>query len=290
MRLDLNSIEALDSVVRHGGVTRAAARLHKVQSAVTYQIRKLERQLGVTLLDRSAYRVKLTAAGEAVLAEGRRLMAQADHLAALAREFNEGFEPRLTLVVDGILYLDPVLKAMKSLVDSKVPTRVQVKVEFLGGVQYRFDSDSADLMLVKEFTPRVGLQAQALPEVRCVLCAAAAHPLARQRNVSLSDLQEHVELTVQDSSGQGNDRHMFGGERIFYLSGFSTKKEALLMGLGFGWMPEYLVARELRSGRLREVKFVGGSKYAFSPMLVSRRDRPPGRAAMHLIELLKSGY
>jgi DNA-binding transcriptional LysR family regulator len=290
MRPDLDALEALDAVVVHGGVAQAAAHLHKVQSAVTYQLRKLERQLGVALLDRSGYRVCLTAAGEAVLVEGRRLLAQAEHLRAVAQEFEAGYEPRLTLVVDGIMRLEPVFQALKMLVNAKIPTRVQVRVEFLGGVQHRFETDSADLMLVKDFLPRSGLQAQALPELVCILCAAPEHPLAGMKRVSLSALHDHVELSVQDSSGQGADRHMFGGDRVFYLSGFIPKKQALLMGLGFGWMPHYLCKEELRAGALREIKFAGGSRYRFTPQLVQRRDRRLGRAATQLVALLEEGY
>ena len=80
MRLDLDGLEALDAVVRCGGFARAADGLHKVQSAISYQVRKLERQLGVPILNRSGYRVELTAAGEAILAEGRRLLAEARHV------------------------------------------------------------------------------------------------------------------------------------------------------------------------------------------------------------------
>jgi DNA-binding transcriptional LysR family regulator len=290
MRPDLDAIEALDAVIRHGGIAQAAAQLHKVQSAITYQVRKLEEQLGIEVLDRSGYRVRLTPAGEAVLAEGRRLIAQAEHVASIARQFTEGFEPRLTLVVDGILPLEPALKALKTLADERVPTRVQVKVEFLGGVQFRFEQDSADLMLVKDFEPEVGLQPEALPDIVCVLCAARGHPLAGRSAVNLSTLHEHVELSVQDSSGQGNDRHMFGGERVFYLSGFAAKKQALLMGLGFGWMPDYLVRRELRSGALCEVSFAGGSRYRFTPLIVRRLDRPIGRSTKRLADLLRAGY
>jgi DNA-binding transcriptional LysR family regulator len=290
VRPDLDALEALDAVIRHGGVAQAAAQLHKVQSAVTYQVRKLEQQLGIAILDRSGYRVRLTPAGEAVLTEGRRLIAQAEHLASIARQFTEGFEPRLTLVVDGILPLEPALTALKTLADERVPPRVLVKVEFLGGVQFRFEQDSADLMLVKDFQPTAGLEPQALPDIVCVLCAARSHPLAGKPAVDLSLLHEHVELSVQDSSGQGNDRHMFGGERVFYLSGFAAKKQALLMGLGFGWMPDYLVQRELRSGALAEVRFAGGSRYRFTPLMVRRLDRPLGRSAKRLADLLRAGY
>lgn len=287
MRPDLDALQALDAVIRHGGFARAASALNKVQSAVSYQVGKLERQLELRLLDRSGYRVRLTPAGEAVLGEGRRLIAQADQLTAMAQQFAAGWEPRLTVILDGILPLEPTLRALKTLADERVPTRIQIKVEFLGGVQFRFDEDAADLMLVKDYLGRANLEARALPDVECVLCVAPAHPLAKRRKVSLGELHEHVELSVQDSSGRGDDRHMFGGERVFYLSGFITKKQALSMGLGFGWMPLYLVERELRSGALRELRYQGGSRYRFTPLLVHRLDVPLGRTGKRLIELLQ---
>src|SRR5579859_7722661 len=107
MRPDLDALEALDAVVRHGGIAQAAAQLNKVQSAITYQVRKLEEQLGIAILDRSGYRVRLTPAGEAVLSEARRLLGLAEHIGTIAGQFQEGWEPRLTLVVDGILALEP---------------------------------------------------------------------------------------------------------------------------------------------------------------------------------------
>ncbi len=286
MQWDLDALRALDAVVREGGFAKAAERLNKAQSAVSYQVRKLEQALGVPLLDRSAYRATLTPAGESILAEARRLLTQAEQVEGLARQFAEGWEPRLALVIDGILPLTPIMTALKQLADESVPTRVQVKVEFLYGVQYRFDKEAADLMLVKDFQRNAYLQAQPLPEVECVLCVAPGHALAGQIRVGLAELQRHVELSVQDSSDRGDDRHMFGGERVFYLSGFIVKKQALLMGLGFGWMPRYLVDRELAEGRLLEVDFVGGSRYRFTPHLVSRMDRPLGRAGQKLAHYL----
>ena len=93
-RPDLDAVEALDAVVRHGGFAHAAAALHRVPSAVSYQVAKLEEQLGVKLLDRSGYRVRLTPAGEAVLKEGQKLLAQARHPARmLARRGCQGLAP-----------------------------------------------------------------------------------------------------------------------------------------------------------------------------------------------------
>lgn len=288
MRIDLEGLEALDAVVRHGGLAHAAERLHKVQSTVSYQLRKLEQQLGTPVLDRSGYRVRLTPAGEAILAEGRRLLAEARRVEALAQQLAGGWEARLQVIVDGILPTEPVLAAFKALADERIPTRLQAKVGFMHGVQHGFDRDDADLMLVKDYRPQPWLQTEDLPEIECVLCVAPSHPLASTDRVDLGALQDHVELSVQDSSGSHDDPHGFGGERVFHLSDFGAKKQALLMGVGFGWMPAYLVADELRSRRLQELDYAGGSRYRFTPRLVWRTDRPPGPAGRRLAELLKA--
>ena len=287
MKIDLDALQALDAVVRHGTVAAAASQLNKVASAVSYQIRKLEEQLRLPLLDRSGYRVRLTPEGEAVLADGRRLLEQAHHLEALAQQLASGWEAKLTVVVDGILPLADTLQALKQLADEGVPTRIQLKIEFLNGVQHRFDADGADLMLAKNYLPDAACRARALPEVECVLCVAPTHPLAvLGRPATRADLHAHVELTVQDSSGKADERHLFGGERVFYLSGFVAKRQALLMGMGFGWMPRYLADDLLDDGHLHELVCDSGSRYRFTPWLVERVDRPPGRAGRRLADLL----
>lgn len=69
---------------------RAAARLNMTQPPLSRQIQKLERSVGVRLLERDKRRVALTAAGEAFLDEARRLLALADTAPALARRISQG--------------------------------------------------------------------------------------------------------------------------------------------------------------------------------------------------------
>jgi DNA-binding transcriptional LysR family regulator len=285
--MDVDALRALDAVVREGGVARAAARLNRVQSAVSYQVGKLEAQVGTALLDRSGYRVRLTPAGEVILAEGRKLLAQADHMQALADQFASGWEPRLTVVVDGVLPLEPVLTALKTMTDEDVPTSIRVRVEFLRGVQQRFEAEGADFMLVKDLEAHPDLEVKPLRDVECVLCVGPPHALASRKRVDRDDLQRCVELSIQDSGDQGDDRHMFGSERVVFFPGFVAKKQALAMGLGFGWMPAYMVEDDLASGALSEVRYDGGSRYSFRPYLVRRNGRPLGRAGLRLASLIE---
>ncbi len=292
MRISLDAVEALEAIQETGSFAGAARRLHKVQSAVSYGIRQLEEALGVELFDRSGHRAQLTDAGRVVLEEGRQLLARARRLEALGAHFQAGWEPRLEVVVDGILPMEPILRAFHQLADEGVPTRLQVKVEFLGGVQDRFEKDRADLMLVKDFTPGPSLTAHPLPEVEAVLVASASHPLVQEEGpVTLEALQRHVELTVHDSSEslRATRTHRFGGDRVFFLSDFLTKRAAVRMGLGFGWMPLYLVQEGLATGELREVRYQSGSRFRFAPSLVHPADRPLGRAGQRLFALLTEG-
>src|SRR4051794_31928322 len=64
---------------------RAAAREHIVQSAVSQQLQRLERELGVPLLERTTHHVQLTAAGHVFLIEARKVLAQVERAAVAAR-------------------------------------------------------------------------------------------------------------------------------------------------------------------------------------------------------------
>jgi DNA-binding transcriptional LysR family regulator len=291
MQFDLGGLEAFVAVVDCGGIGRAAQRLRKAQSAVSRQIRKLEEQLAVELFNRNGYRVQLTAAGEAVLTEGRRVLSQAELVGSVAQQFTQGWEPRLLVIIDGILPLDPILDGLKTLAAEGLPTRIQLKVEFLSGVSARFEREQGDLMLLVDSDSRPVHEEQSLPEMNCMLCVACDHPLARRKSVALAELQQHVELSVQNSNEeQRSDRHFFGCERGFYLSSFQAKKQALLMGVGFGWMPLYLIRNEVRCGQLREVKYTGGSRFRFTPRLVRRSDRKLGKTGQRLVELLRAAH
>ncbi|MCW8885457.1 MAG: LysR family transcriptional regulator [Motiliproteus sp.] len=293
MKLDMESLRVLDAIIEAGSFGRAAERLCKAQSAISYQIKKLEQQLGFEIFDRSSYRATLTARGEILWSEGRRMLELASRIEHLASRYQEGWEPSLQLVIDAALPMDPVLSALKTLVQQQIPTRTQVKVEALGGVQQRFQQDRYDLMLVKDYQPRLTLKAIPLPAITVVLVAHRDHPLSEQSSVNLDQLYDHVELTIQDSRediSAAEDPLQFGGDRVFFMNGFVTKKNALLQGLGFGWMPLFMIGDEIQTGELQELKLETDSRVTFTPQLVYDTQRPLGKAGEMISELILKEY
>jgi DNA-binding transcriptional LysR family regulator len=84
--LDLSDLRIFSTVVRQGGVTRAAERLHRVQSNVTTRIRQLEEDLGVALFIREGKRLHLAPAGQMLLGYADRLLALADEARAAVQD------------------------------------------------------------------------------------------------------------------------------------------------------------------------------------------------------------
>lgn len=76
--MDLAALRIFSTVVREGGVTRAAERLHRVQSNVTTRIRQLEEDLGVDLFIREGKRLHLAPAGQVLLDYADKLLSLAD--------------------------------------------------------------------------------------------------------------------------------------------------------------------------------------------------------------------
>lgn len=84
--MDLAALTIFRAVVRENGITRAAAKLNRVQSNVTTRIRQLEEQLGTELFTRDGRRLVLTPAGETLLPYAERLLALADEARHAVRE------------------------------------------------------------------------------------------------------------------------------------------------------------------------------------------------------------
>ena len=98
-----DALEMMDTIARTGSFAAAARELGKVPSALTYSVRQLEESLDVLLFDRSSRQAQLTAAGEELLREGRRLLQQIDAVAHRVQRVATGWEPSLTIAVDNIL-------------------------------------------------------------------------------------------------------------------------------------------------------------------------------------------
>src|SRR3954449_12644020 len=102
--LDLELLRSFVSVVDAGGFTRAGERVHRTQSTVSQQIKRLEDDVGQPLLDRTGKNVTPTEAGERLLSYARRLLSLADEARDVLARPADGGVVRLGIPEDFAAY------------------------------------------------------------------------------------------------------------------------------------------------------------------------------------------
>ncbi|GAA3061647.1 LysR family transcriptional regulator [Streptomyces glomeratus] len=161
---------------------RAAGKLHIVQSAVSQQIRRLERELGAELFDRSPRHVRLTAAGERLLPEARAVLAAADRARAAVLP-PAGL--RLGTSTGLGAHLDRVLAAF-----ARRRPEVPVELVSLPAAQRlaRVADGRLDAAFVRAAEPVPGVRVLPLWQDPLVAALPAGHPLATRAEIPLDEL------------------------------------------------------------------------------------------------------
>ena len=292
IRFTIDQLLVLEATARLGSFSKAAQELHRVPSAVTYSVKMLEEALGVSIFDRTGARATLTSAGHRILEEAQGVLMKGEGLQRLAGQLSNEWEAELRIVVDGVLPIQPITQTLAALQMPDIPTRIRFDVEFQEGVVHRFLNDRCDIMLCLDILDNdLRINKESLPSLDLLLVCGAEHALANLGSLTKSDLEQHIEILVKDSAPEFVDvpkASFLGSRHLVYLSDFHAKKQAIEAGVGFGWLPRYLIRDELANGRIIHLESLELSQWTYDPQLVTWKNRPLGRAGRQFIELLRA--
>ena len=243
--MELRQLRYLDAVARHRSFTHAALDLHIAQSALSQQVRRLERELGVELLRRTTRRVEVTEAGELVLARARRALAEVDGIRA-DLDALQGLA-RGTLRLGGVPPVGPVhpaaLIADFSRAHSGVAITVREDVAFTLLAQLR--NRCLDLvMALVDPDDLDGLEGVRLLEEELVVIAPLDHPLARAKRVRAERLTGEALVSYGVGSTLRDELLALvpGGRVVAEANDLETVRELTARGLGVTLMPRSVVA------------------------------------------------
>ncbi|MBO1907622.1 LysR family transcriptional regulator [Microvirga sp. 3-52] len=285
--LTLDQLRTFVTVADSGSFRSGAARLSRVQSAVSHAIANLEAELRVTLFDRSGHRPALTPEGQALLANARDILLRVDAMRARARDLGEGVELELALTVDTLFPIATVGAALAEMRVTYPAVSIRLAVEPLGGpITALIEKRSSLAILVGEDfrDPRIALEA--IASIEQVAVVSPKHPLAlrpRSGDVSLPDLADHLQIVLGDPTPLSEGRS-FGvlSPQTCRVSSQNAKHAMILAGLGWGRLPVWQVERDLSEGSLVRVATTAlGRKGQVSAeaYIAHRLDEPLGPAA-----------
>lgn len=286
---NLDQLRAFIAVVEAGSFSGAARRLERAQSVVSYAIANLESLLGVPLFERGKRRPTLTAAGEIVLADARRLDMLAGQLLAKTAGLRGGVEAELSLAVDVMFPLARLVDGLGAFADEFPTVALNLTIEALGGVMKLVVDGGCALGISgpAQNWPDA-IDATSMGSIELVTVAAPTHPLAQRRGrVPLSEAREYTQLVLTDRS-KLTEGQSFGvyATRTWKTADLGAKHRLLLEGLGWGSMPMHLVDDDLRQGRLAVVRLSDREVFRYGMSLIRRADRACGPATQWLIDHL----
>jgi DNA-binding transcriptional LysR family regulator len=278
--MELRQLQYFDRVIAAGGFRSAARELGVTQPTLTAQIRRLELDLGVRLVDRTRRPIRTTPAGEIVAARVRELLASIARFDTDIARIAEQQTGRLRLGTNRALA--PMFSSVLAEFSARYPnveviqqsvTREGPKLLLRG----ELDVCVHTLPAARESLPRQ-LESARLFTFEQVFAVLADHPLAGSGSVSLTELA-HERLVLSTGISGEILKQAFAAadivpQVVFETDDLDIVASLVAQGIGVGFVPEFMLKRaavELKTFTVPHVSYSGDAWLTWATRL---RDSP----------------
>ncbi len=273
--MDLATLRVFLAVAEERSFSRAAAKVHRTQPAVSQAVRRLESDLGEQLFDRTSKSGTLTDAGRLLQNYGQRLVRLAGETESVMRELRDLRRGRVLIGANeaAIHTLLPLMARFRRRVPDiavdvrRVPAR-QIAVEVQQG--------SLDFGALTFRPSETGLLEVAVGSDELVLLVPPSHPLASRRQVTMEEVGNEPVVAHNDPSPARErvlrlfEEHRIPLQMMIALPSLDGIKRAVELKLGVALLPRLCAITEIASGRLVAVPVAGVSRRR-QVMLVCRK-------------------
>lgn len=285
-RVSLEQWKALQAVIDYGGYAQAAEKMHRSQSSVSYAVNRLQELLGLQVLRIEGRKAVLTDAGKILLQRSRQLLADASSLESLARQIKKGWEAEVRLTVEAAFPTQYLMQALKEFEPYSQNTQVRLNEVVLSGAEENLLSGSADLAITP-FIPQ-GFLGEELVQVSFIAVAHPDHALHQLNSpISIHDLNRETHVILSDSGSKGVDSGWISDARRWTVTSPESAIKIISNGLGFGWLPEKSIEKELKNKELVPLELEKGQRQKAILYLVYADQNQVGPATRKLAEILK---
>jgi DNA-binding transcriptional LysR family regulator len=263
--MDIAALRTFLAVAEERSFSRAAAKIHRTQPAVSQAVRRLEADLGEELFDRSAKHGTLTEAGRMLQNYGQRLVRLAEEAESAVRELRDLRRGRVLVGANeaAVHTLLPLIARFQQrhphiAIDvRRVPAR-QIAVEVQQG--------SLDFGALTFRPAESGLLEVRVGSDELVLLLPPAHPLAKRRQVTMEEVAGEAVVAHNDPSpARERVLRLFEQKRVplrivIALPSLDGIKRAVELKMGVALLPRRCAITEIAGGRLVAVPVAGVSR------------------------------
>lgn len=256
VHLTLRQLQVFASVARQLSYSRAADELHLTQPAVSMQIKQLEGNIGLPLLEQLGKRIYLTEAGHELYHYSRAIAQQLSDMEVALDELKGTERGKLNIsVVTTANYFAPHLLA--KFCQRYQGVTVSLNVSNREAVLKQLADNLVDLAIMGQPPENLDIVSESFMENPLVVVAPPDHPLCIERLIPVERLVKEIFLVRESGSGTRSAMERFFVEhKVAINKGMETDtteaiKQAVQAGMGLGIMSQHTVELELETNRLK---------------------------------------
>ena len=255
MELKLKDLRYLVAVADQRHFGKAAARCFVSQPTLSAQLKKLEEDLGVQLVERAPNNVSLTAAGEEIVARARRILEASDEVVALAHNQRDPLAGPLRVAL--LPTIGPYLLPQVTPQIRKALPRLELRLYEYQTAQIleKLRVGELDLGILALPVDLTGLESRELYREAFLLAVPEHHPLAARQTVRTADLEDQTLLLLEDGHCL-RDQALEVCSRVgareqqdFRATSLETLRQMVATGAGVTLLPELAGRGAYRSAR-----------------------------------------
>jgi LysR family transcriptional regulator, repressor for citA len=258
--MELNWLRTFITAAQYNNFRKASEVLFISQPSVTVHIKQLEKELGVSLFDRSGKTLKLTEAGRLYLAHARQLIGFYEEGITELQSYSQGYTSKLTIAISPLIADNVLPYVLKQYLKKHPEVEISVNIIESKDIEKAVLEEKVDIGLscLKSYHPQLENQLLYTDKVIMVaphdgLDAESAFPLEEEELLADNYLLTH------NHPDYWNDlcrtvKLFYPSTRMMEVSQIHITKRFIVEGLGVSYLPSSTVRRELLEGRLLEVR------------------------------------
>jgi len=276
----------LQAVVDYGGYAKAAEYLNKSQSSLNHAVAKLQNLLNVQLLEVKGRKAFLTPAGEVMLRRSRNLTDNVEALESLAVNINQAWEPEITIAIDLAFDKSLLYPALQDFLPECRGSRLTLLDTVITGTYDAITQHNVDIAIAHQI-PK-GFLGEPFAEVTFVAVCHPEHPITNIPSpIDPEALSRHLQIVIKDTSSEPKETSgWLKSENRWTVSQFSTAIDLLLRKIGFCWVPEYLVSKQIQAGDLQLLNINGSTHKRYTSFLIIPQPDNIGPGSRLLADLI----
>ncbi|MEL0608216.1 LysR family transcriptional regulator [Vibrio echinoideorum] len=288
LKTTLDQWQTLYEIDRAGSIQAAALQLNKSHTTLIYALRKLEDQLGVSLVQVEGRRAVLSEDGKALLRRASSMLEQARELELISEQLAKGMESEIVVAVDHLCCLERLYKPMAAFMAENNTTSIQVIETSLSKTTEMVTQELADVAIIN--LPITNYSAEAFGFTMMEPVVACSHPLVKASSVSLNQLSSLPQIVVRDLGSvekltEKKDVGWLKSSQRITVDNFDHAFGAVEQGVGYCRLPKHIVESR-GSDKLTVLNVENGSGYQVPLHLTLPKGAKTGPAAKRFYELL----